>query len=80
MELLNKPCNYPRWNLTGIPCYHSVACMREERLNHVDYVHSLYSVESYKKVYAHMIMPCRDMLEWDKIVNFPNVDPPKYEK
>ena len=30
-----------------------------------------------KKVYAHMFMPCRDMSEWDKIANFPNVNPPK---
>lgn len=80
VELQNLACSCQRWNLTGIPCHHAVACMREARLNPVDFVNSCYSVESYNRAYAHFLMPLRDMTEWNHIVQCPNIDPPKYEK
>ena len=80
VELLNKSCTCRRWNLSGIPCHHAIACMQHERILPVDQVHSSYSVERFKRAYAHNIMPCRDKSEWDNVINCPQVAPPHYEK
>ena len=80
VELLNNSCSCQRWNLTGIPCHHAIACMRQEKISPTTRVHPCYSVETYRKVYAHIFMPLRDESEWDRIVNCPTIGPPKYEK
>ena len=80
VDLNMLSCECKRWVLSGIPCHHAIACMREARLNPVDFVNSCYSVESYNRAYAHFLMPLRDMTEWNHIVQCPNIDPPKYEK
>jgi hypothetical protein len=80
VELLNKSCTCRRWNLSGIPCHHAIACMRRERITPNDQVHPCYSVQRFIRAYAHNIMPCRDKSEWANVVNCPNVAPPHYEK
>ena len=80
VELLNRSCTCRRWNQSGIPCHHAIACLRHERKIPCDHVHPAYSVRRFKKAYAHNIMPCRDKSEWDHVVNCPNVAPPHYEK
>jgi hypothetical protein len=80
VELLNRSCTCRRWDLSGIPCHHAIACMRHERITRTDHVHPAYSVQRFRRAYAHNIMPCRDKLEWAIVHNCPKVAPPHYEK
>jgi hypothetical protein len=80
VELLHNSCTCRRWDLSGIPCHHAIACMRHERIIPTDKVHPAYLVQRFRRAYAYNIMPCRDKSEWDNVVNCPKVDPPHYEK
>ena len=38
-------CDCRRWQLSGIPCSHSIACFREERIDPEDMVHKCYTID-----------------------------------
>src|ERR1044072_8360785 len=42
VNLASATCACRRWDLTGIPCQHVVACIWWARRNHEDYVHPCY--------------------------------------
>ncbi|KAM0822870.1 hypothetical protein ACQ4PT_071234 [Festuca glaucescens] len=47
VELNLRACSCRRWQLTGIPCIHSIACMRHERIKPESMVSSCYSMATY---------------------------------
>ena len=49
VDLNNESCDCKRWELSGIPCHHAIACAREERIDPESLVHECYSVKTYKK-------------------------------
>ena len=79
VDLKVKSCTCRRWDLSGIPCSHAIACMREDRIAPEDMVHSCYSIESFCKAYGNIIMPCHDKKEWHKMNGRP-IEPPLYVK
>ena len=79
VDVIGKHCDCRRWDLTGIPCCHAIACIKEERLSEQDFLPFCYSIEAFKSVYANNIMPCSDRANWEKM-NGPQVLPPAYEK
>uniref|UniRef100_A0A453FLQ3 Zinc finger PMZ-type domain-containing protein n=1 Tax=Aegilops tauschii subsp. strangulata TaxID=200361 RepID=A0A453FLQ3_AEGTS len=68
-----------RWQLSGIPCSHSIACFREERIDPEDMVHKCYTIETYLQAYGHNVMPMRDRAHWEQ-VDGPFIHPPVYKK
>ena len=72
-------CDCRRWQLTGIPCSHAIACFREDDIIPEDRVHECYSINTYLKAYGYNIMPVRDKQHWEKM-NGVEVHPPIYEK
>ena len=79
VDICNKTCDCRRWDLTGIPCNHAVACLRHERIPAEDVLPICYSTKTFSKVYGFNIMPCADKNSWEK-TNGPKVLPPVYEK
>ena len=79
VSILTKSCDCRKWDLTGIPCNHAVACLRHERFPTEEMMPSCFSIETYGKVYGFNIMPCKDQSLWEK-TNGPQVQPPIYEK
>lgn len=79
VDLKVKSCTCRRWDLSGIPCSHAIACMREDRIAPEDMVHSCYSIESFSKAYGNIIVPCHDNKEWRKMNGCP-IQPPLYVK
>ncbi|XBI46629.1 hypothetical protein VPH35_110821 [Triticum aestivum] len=67
VDLNSESCDYGRWELSGIPCHHAIACAREERIDPESLVHECYSVETYKKAYGFNIKPMRDQEHWTKM-------------
>lgn len=78
VELKFDRCDCRRWQLTGIPCGHAIACFREERIKPEDKLEKIYSLETYMRAYGHNIKPVRDQSHWQKM-NGVTVAPP-YKK
>ncbi|WVZ76088.1 hypothetical protein U9M48_024090, partial [Paspalum notatum var. saurae] len=68
-----------RWQLTGIPCCHAIACFRHDDIRPETMVHECYSIETYMHEYGYCIWPVRDKIHWEKM-NGVDVQPPMYEK
>ena len=79
VNVLKPECSCRRWQLTGIPCHHGIACLRHERRSAESVVHPCYIIASFKLAYGEVIMPCRDEREWQKMNGCP-VLPPVYTK
>ncbi|XBH97076.1 hypothetical protein VPH35_087359 [Triticum aestivum] len=79
VDLNMLSCNCKRWELSGIPCHHAIACFRHERIEPESMVHSCYTIEEYKKWYGFNMRPMRDPEEWEKMHGNP-VFPPIYTK
>ena len=79
VDFNTKSCDCKRWQLTGIPCHHVIACCRTDRIDAETLVHSCYTVETYKEAYSHNLMPLRGRSHWEK-TNGSQVHPPLYTK
>ena len=79
VDLKTKSCDCKRWQLSGIPCHHALACCRTDRIDPESLVHSCYSIETYKKAYKHNLHPLRGRVFWEKM-NGVKVHPPLYTK
>jgi hypothetical protein len=44
-----------------------LSALRHDKISPESYVHDCYSIERYCKAYEHIIWPCRDVREWDKV-------------
>ncbi|KAM0902373.1 hypothetical protein ACQ4PT_019399 [Festuca glaucescens] len=75
----SRTCDCKRWQLTGIPCHHAIACCRKDNINYENLVHNCYTVETYKRAYAYTLAPLRGRAFWEKM-NATRVHPPLYTK
>jgi len=57
VSIVDKTCTCRAWELSGIPCLHAIAVMREERQNVEEFVHDFYSINMCKKAFANAINP-----------------------
>ncbi|KAL8457491.1 hypothetical protein ACS0TY_035381 [Phlomoides rotata] len=55
VDISKKSCRCRRWDLTGIPCRYAILAIRCRNEDHESYVHHHYSVDAYKRAYAHHI-------------------------
>ncbi|KAG8376915.1 hypothetical protein BUALT_Bualt09G0113800 [Buddleja alternifolia] len=54
--LIAMSCTYRKWGLSGIPCAHALSAIFDQKQDPEDYVHSYYSIATYKRVYEPAIM------------------------
>lgn len=82
VDLEELSCNCRKWDLTGIPCNHIVACMNYKGLDPLNYVNDLYLISNYNKVYEYSIAPLMSLYNmWEsKKPSVPPICPPKYNK
>ena len=79
VDMVARTCDCRRWQLSGIPCHHAIACCRTDNRNPEKFVHSCYSIATYKKAYAYNLEPLRARVFWEKM-NAAVVHPPLYTK
>ena len=60
VDILKQRCSCRKWQMTCIPCHHSITCFRHERISPESMVHTCYSVANIKLCYNEVIMSCRD--------------------
>ncbi|KAL5543089.1 hypothetical protein UlMin_010799 [Ulmus minor] len=61
---LARLCHAKRFQLTGIPCGHALACIFARNYNVYDYINSFYKKEAYEKTYAPVIYPMQHPDRW----------------
>ncbi|KAL2900116.1 EF-hand calcium-binding domain-containing protein 5, partial [Bienertia sinuspersici] len=74
MDLDARKCTCRKWDLSGIPCCHVIACIFFCYGNAEDYVDESYTREMYLKTYSRTIPPLEGERHWPR-VNMP-LDPP----
>ncbi|KAM0881790.1 hypothetical protein ACQ4PT_032739 [Festuca glaucescens] len=79
VDFKTKTCDCKRWQLTGIPCHHAIACCRKDRINPENLVHSCYTIDTFNKAYGFNLAPLRGRVFWEKM-NAEPIHPPLYTK
>ena len=64
VNLTRKCCPYRVWDLTGIPCKHSVAAIYKNLERSEDYMHACFRKNAYVTAYKKMIIPLPGQDEW----------------
>ncbi|KAL0315334.1 UNVERIFIED_CONTAM: hypothetical protein Sradi_5411600 [Sesamum radiatum] len=78
VDLLSRSCSCRRWDLTSIPCRHTISAIRCRNEVPEDYVHDVYKVSTYLRCYEHAIQEVNGAEVWPKC-ELPPPLPPKYE-
>ncbi|XP_022032766.1 uncharacterized protein LOC110933872 [Helianthus annuus] len=84
VSLDERTCSCRRWDLTGIPCRHAVACIWDMGLHGrgdgvpEKWVHPVYWLETWKEVYKHTVEPVNGSDLWPKSACPTTLIPPKY--
>lgn len=74
VNLESKSCTCRRWDLTGIPCSHVIACSNWLRMPCEELVDPILKKGVYLAAYSGSIKPIRGERHWDK-VEFPLLPP-----
>lgn len=76
VNLKDRTCTCREWDLTEVPCVNACAAIINEGKDAFDHVHDYYTVETYKKIYAGVLMPVPDKSQWI-YSGLPEIGPPK---
>ncbi|KAG5536640.1 hypothetical protein RHGRI_024159 [Rhododendron griersonianum] len=79
VDLYQRSCTCRRWNLSGLPCPHSMAAMQERHQKPEVYIHACYTKATYMKAYQPLINPINGYKMWPK-TGFTPVLPPSARK
>ncbi|KAF5182105.1 hypothetical protein FRX31_028308, partial [Thalictrum thalictroides] len=66
VDLEAHTCACRVWDITGIPCVHAVAVIRQRRESWVKYCSPYFTVEKFRAAYAGFIFPIANEEEWGK--------------
>lgn len=67
VRLNHKHCDCEHWQLSGIPCIHSLACINTVRATVEEYVDPFYSIDNWRKLYSGIIHPILSQNLWPPI-------------
>ncbi|XP_042012220.1 uncharacterized protein LOC121760647 [Salvia splendens] len=74
VDLDARTCSCRQWQLSEIPCQHTIPCILQERKNPEEFVHEYYSLD--KAAYGHVINPLRDIDDYEPTCYLPVQPPP----
>ncbi|CAJ2628837.1 unnamed protein product [Trifolium pratense] len=75
VNLIQKTCTCRKWDLTGIPCCHAIACIWHNKKEPEDYVSSYYRKSTFMATYSHIILPTNGPQLW-RISRTAAINPP----
>ncbi|CAK8543939.1 unnamed protein product [Lathyrus sativus] len=55
--LKKETCSCRKWELSGIPYCHVIACIRTTKKHHKDYVAAYYRKSTFMETYFHIVFP-----------------------
>ncbi|CAK8544260.1 unnamed protein product [Lathyrus sativus] len=62
VSLLQQKYGCRKWDLSGIPCCHAIACIWYNKKDPEEYVSSFYRKSTVLATYSHIIMPTNGLL------------------
>lgn len=77
VNLRDRECSCRLWKLTGLPCYHALACINYNRDDPSKYMDVFYHRSTCIEAYKHALKPFPGPKEWP-VVNEPPILPPKF--
>ncbi|KAI3704867.1 hypothetical protein L1987_75096 [Smallanthus sonchifolius] len=86
VDVDQRTCSCMKWELTGMPCRHAVACIWNMATHGLDdgivekWVDPCYWLETWKKVYAHIINPINGRDLWTPSSCPTTLTAPKHHK
>uniref|UniRef100_A0A2N9GT96 SWIM-type domain-containing protein n=1 Tax=Fagus sylvatica TaxID=28930 RepID=A0A2N9GT96_FAGSY len=66
VDIEHKTCSCGAWDLSGIPCAHSIAALASDDHNIEDYVHTCYSAVSFAQAYGPCVYPINGPDLWPR--------------
>ncbi|KAL5583208.1 hypothetical protein UlMin_015650 [Ulmus minor] len=76
VDLSEGCCFCKKFQLSGIPCGHALACIFSRNYNVYEFIHSFYKKESYEKTYAPIIYPMPHPDRWPNVRQVVILPPP----
>ncbi|XP_058784836.1 uncharacterized protein LOC131659698 [Vicia villosa] len=64
VDLKKETCSCRKWQLTGIPCSHVIACIWNIKKKPEDYVASCYRKSTFMETYSHIVYPTNGPQLW----------------
>ncbi|KAL3849567.1 hypothetical protein ACJIZ3_011449 [Penstemon smallii] len=80
VNLPNKTCSCRKWELSGLPCVHAIACLNHKRYRVEDNVSHWYNKSTYIKAYKYLLQPIKGKDEWPDSQLLPLVPWPEKPK
>lgn len=84
VDVKNQTCTCRKWELVGIPCKHAIATLNEMTANSEDvgdiyrWVHKVYWLDTWKKVYSYKVEPIKGRIMWPKSLCPTKLIPPPH--
>ncbi|KAL8547543.1 hypothetical protein ACS0TY_007030 [Phlomoides rotata] len=75
VDLQHYTCTCRAWQLSGIPCTHSLCAILSEGLDPDDFVHKFYTVDMYKVAYQYPIYGISYDALWGESLYIPPLPP-----
>ncbi|GMY31905.1 hypothetical protein FCV25MIE_27147 [Fagus crenata] len=66
VDIEHKTCSCGAWDLSGIPCAHSIVALASDDHNIEDYVHTCYSAVSFAQAYGPCVYPINGPDLWPR--------------
>ncbi|GAA0158416.1 hypothetical protein LIER_38643 [Lithospermum erythrorhizon] len=76
VDVAKNWCSCGSWQLSGIPCSHSIPCLLHLRKFAIVIVKECYRKDTFLNIYSNVINPLNGMSLWDKDNAFPLQPPP----
>ena len=64
VKLTKRTCSCKSWELSSLLCSHTIAVIKEERLNPMSLFHDCYSTDYLKITYSHILRPINGNDMW----------------
>jgi len=61
-----QSCICRKWNISGIPCCHSLSAMKFLNLNGEDFIPAVFRKSTYEEIYTSIIFPINGQSLWEK--------------
>ena len=77
VSIQDRTCFYRKWDLTGIPCFHSISAIWAAMKDPIDFIDDCYTVNTYLKCYDLYVLSMNG--EYERMdVNVKPPLPPSY--
>ena len=75
VNVKSRTCSCGAWQLSGIPCPHSIPCLIASSQSPLESVANCYKINTFLRTYSHVLQPLEGMSQWPRDRLFPLQQP-----